>query len=146
MILEVFSRRPPSPLPAARLQRIAQTVLAAERARVPEQLTVIFTDAAETRELNRRFRGEDHPTDVIAFRYEGTLDSRGWSGDIFINVPQAREQALRFRHSFRRELTLLMIHGILHLLGYADERKTPRRRMFRRQAALLRRLLNSGRN
>ena len=58
-------------------------------------------------------------------------------GDIAINIHQAVLQAKKMRHSTRREMRLLLIHGILHLLGYTDYEVRPRRRMFKRQNALL---------
>ena len=85
--------------------------------------------------LNRRFRGVDRNTDVIAFRYG---EKYLWEGDIAINVAQARIQAKKMRHPTRREIRVLWIHGILHLLGYTDYEPRPRRRMFKRQNQLLR--------
>jgi probable rRNA maturation factor len=64
---------------------------------------------------------------------------QNFSGDIAINVPQARLQAEKMRHPTQREIRLLWIHGILHLLGYTDYEPKPRRRMFKRQNELLRR-------
>ncbi len=63
---------------------------------------------------------------------------RGMQGDIAINVHQAAIQAKKMRHPVRREVRLLLIHGILHLLGYTDYTPVPRRRMFKRQNVLLR--------
>ena len=129
------------------LSRLAQFVLIHEKVKGPVELTLDFTHPARIQALNQRFRGVNRNTDVIAFRYSphptplpwGEGDRvRGFEGDIAINVPQARLQAKKMRHSVRREIRLLLIHGILHLLGYTDYEPKPRRRMFKRQNQLLR--------
>lgn len=114
--------------------RLALFVLAAENASGPVELALDLTGAGRIHRLNRRFRGVDRPTDVISFRHE--LD-RGFQGDIAINVHQAARQAREAGHSLRREIRLLWIHGLLHLMGYTDYNPCPRRRMFKRQNALL---------
>jgi probable rRNA maturation factor len=121
---------------AGDLRALAAFVLASENVRGPVELTLELTRPARIQALNRRFRGVDRNTDVIAFRYDAPP---GFQGDIAINVPQARLQAKTMRHPARREVRLLWIHGILHLLGYTDYAPKPRRRMFKRQNELLRR-------
>jgi probable rRNA maturation factor len=130
------------------LAGMAAFVFSREKAVLPGELTLEFTGPGRIRSLNRRFRGVDRNTDVIAFRYSNSLSfgerggARGWSGDIAINVPQARLQARKMRHPPKREIRLLFIHGMLHLLGYTDYEPAPRRRMFKRQNQLLRRWEN----
>ncbi len=137
------------------LAALARFVLASEKVQGPIALTLEFTGHRRIKALNRRFRGVDRTTDVISFRYsphpqplslprervaEGRVRVRGgFEGDIAINVPQARLQAGKMHHPARREIRLLWIHGILHLLGYTDYEPRPRRRMFKRQNELLRR-------
>ena len=66
------------------------------------------------REMNRRFRGKDRPTDVLSFpRDEG--------GDIAICMEIAQENANRYRHPLSQELKILLLHGMLHLAGYDHE-------------------------
>jgi probable rRNA maturation factor len=147
-------------------ESLARFVMDRERVQKPLDLNLELTSHARIQALNRRFRGVDRTTDVIAFRDElgpllptrvsgegwdeGTLPlpspftlshlrrERGILGDIAINVQQAALQAKAVGHSLRREIRLLLIHGLLHLVGYTDERAAPRRRMFRRQNDLLR--------
>jgi len=106
----------------------------AQKVRKPVELTIDIVGHQRIRELNRRYRGVDHATDVISFRddLQGTLQ-----GDIAINLQQAALQARGIGHPLRREVRLLLLHGILHLLGYTDYEPKPRRRMFKRQNALL---------
>jgi probable rRNA maturation factor len=120
----------------ADLAALAEFVLTNQKVRGVVELTLELTQPKRIQALNRRFRGVDRNTDVIAFRYESLV---GFDGDIAINVPQARLQAQKMRHTPKREIRLLLIHGILHLLGYTDYTPGPRRRMFKRQNALLRR-------
>jgi len=114
---------------------LATFVLSREKVKAMVALTLDFTTPQRIQGLNRRFRGVDRNTDVIAFRYG---DKAFWEGDIGINVEQARIQAKKMRHSTRREIRVLWIHGLLHLLGYTDYEPRPRRRMFKRQNELLR--------
>jgi probable rRNA maturation factor len=72
---------------------------------------------AELRRLNTRFRGRDDSTDVLAFPGGG----RGPLGDIAISMPRARSQARGFGHSTETEIRVLMLHGLLHLLGFDHE-------------------------
>jgi len=137
------------------LEALAGFVLGAEGVRGPVELTLDLTNPRRIRALNRRFRGVDRTTDVISFRsefvsrlasrvarpFDARPGARGarFSGDIAINLPQAKLQAAQMKHPWRREVRLLWIHGLLHLLGYTDYEPKPRRRMFRRQNELLRR-------
>lgn len=117
------------------LHALSGFVLQAEKVRGPIELTLDLTHPARIQSLNRHFRGVDRSTDVISFR---NAPPPRLEGDIAINVRQAAVQAQAVGHSLRREIRLLWIHGILHLLGYTDYEPIPRRRMFKRQNALLR--------
>ncbi len=96
------------------------------------------------RSLNRRFRGIDRTTDVLSFSFrEGAFaDLRpDILGDIVISVPQAERQAGQAKHPFAREIELLLIHGLAHLLGYDHERgPAEARRMQRRERQFLKRI------
>ncbi|OGR92275.1 MAG: rRNA maturation RNase YbeY [Elusimicrobia bacterium RIFCSPLOWO2_01_FULL_59_12] len=118
------------------LAALAHFVLVSEKVKGRVELALEFTHPQRIQSLNRHFRGVDRKTDVIAFRYESPV---GFDGDIALNVAQARLQAERMRHSIKREIRLLLVHGILHLVGYTDYQPRPRRRMFQRQNHLLRR-------
>lgn len=96
------------------------------------------------RTLNRRYRGEDSPTDVLAFPQRerggppGPPGRPGLLGDVVISVESAARQAARAGHSLEREASLLLIHGILHLLGHDHATAAERRRMWALQRRLLR--------
>ena len=90
-------------------------------------LTILLTDDDEMRALNRQFRHVDAPTDVLAFPGgETDPDTESlYLGDVIISLTHARKQADTGGHSLEAELQLLVVHGVLHLLGYdhADERQ-----------------------
>jgi len=89
------------------------------------ELTLVLTDDNQVHELNRQFREVDAPTDVLSFPLNEVDPDSGnlYLGDIVISIPRAQAQAQTEGHSLEDELRLLIVHGILHLLGYdhADE-------------------------
>jgi probable rRNA maturation factor len=110
---------------------------------VPDaEVGLVITGDEKVRELNRRYRGVDAATDVLAFYFEGgpqfpSPDGRRHLGEVFISLPRAREQAKAYGHPLNHELALLLTHGFLHLLDYDDQKPSAKRRMFREQARLL---------
>ena len=110
------------------LRRTAEAVLSAARADGAELSLVLVSDR-RMRALNRRYRKKDRPTDVLAFPLHenwGQATFRSLSpfllGDVVISVPTARRQATERGHGLRDELRRLLVHGVLHLLGYDHER------------------------
>lgn len=94
----------------------------------PGSITFIFTSNDYLRRINREYLQHNHFTDVITFDYsEGEVIS----GDIFISIDQVRENAGTYGVKFEEELKRVMIHGVLHLMGYKDrsvhERKIMRK-------------------
>jgi len=83
------------------------------------------------RSLNRAWRRKDRPTDVLSF----PSGERDFLGDLVIDVPYAARQARRRGHAVRREVQILLAHGLLHLLGYDHE--TDGGTMFRLQRRIL---------
>lgn len=75
---------------------------------------------SEIQTLNRQYRGKNQPTDVLSFPLADELQP-SLLGDVVISVETAARQAQRRGHSLREELQTLLIHGILHLLGYDHE-------------------------
>lgn len=94
-----------------------------------------ITTDREVRELNRRFLGEDRATDVLSFP---SGEGLGPLGDIAIAFPYARRQAAAIGHPVETELRVLLLHGVLHLLGYDHE--TDGGRMRRAEQSWRRRL------
>ncbi|MBI5806612.1 rRNA maturation RNase YbeY [candidate division TA06 bacterium] len=99
-------------------------------------LTVIFTDSAHLRRLNRRYRGKDKVTDVISFAMTEGADSRYNAkelGDVYISLPRARRQAREYRVAAGEEIKRLTVHGVLHLLGYDHVKPGQAPKMQRRE-------------
>jgi probable rRNA maturation factor len=106
-------------------------------------VSVALVDDAYIQVLNREYRGVDQPTDVLAFPMEPGEMAEGEPGlgDIVISVERARDQARQFKHPLRREVALLAIHGLLHLLGFEDESEAGASVMWSRQKELLDKIL-----
>lgn len=89
-----------------------------------------ITTDREVRDLNRRFLGDDRPTDVLSFP---SGEGAGPLGDIAIAYPYARRQAAALGHGVETELRVLLLHGVLHLLGYDHETDGGRMRRIEQQ-------------
>ncbi len=92
-------------------------------------VTVALLSDARVRELNRRFRKKDRPTDVLSFPSAGVepgAAGQRYLGDVVIAAGVARRQAKDAGHSIQTELRVLALHGLLHLLGYDHERDAGR--------------------
>jgi probable rRNA maturation factor len=83
-------------------------------------LTIVIDGDERIRKLNNQFLNQDAPTDVLSFpaEHEDPDTGHNYLGDIIISYPQAVQQADAAGHALSAELTLLVIHGLLHLLGY----------------------------
>jgi len=109
------------------------------------ELSVRLTDDAELQALNKQFRGIDAPTDVLSFDTGMLRDGRIicedagehleqlYLGDIAISMDRCVAQAAQFGHPVASELALLVVHGVLHLLGYDHHQAERRRRMWEAQ-------------
>jgi rRNA maturation RNase YbeY len=126
------------PTLASRLGRVARRLL--RRLDLGEtELSILLVNDREMRGLNRRYRGIDRATDVLAFaQQEGAGGTpHGLLGDVVISVDTARRQARDAGSSLGAEADRLLIHGLLHLLGYDHERSAAEaRRMQRRERVL----------
>lgn len=129
----------PANIDLTALEELAARVMAGET--VPEHtgLSVLITGDEEITEMNRRFLGNDGPTDVLSFPDEagdfvqGIADEE-YLGDIAISLETAQRQAESVGHSLDDEVAHLLVHGILHLCGYEhEEGGEPERRMRARE-------------
>ena len=120
-----------TPLTTAGARRLAQAVLAAERAPLVA-LSLTFVSPAKMRALNRAHLGRDYTTDVIAFAMMG-------AGDVYICPAAARANAKANGERPKHELRRLVVHGTLHALGYEHEEGEARTTgaMWRRQERYL---------
>ena len=130
------------------LERAAKAVALTEDTSIPCCAALLLMDDEQMREANRSARGIDESTDVLSFpavsfpkgrtaRELPELLRREWDvqegccyiGDILISLPRAHEQAAAYGHSFGRELSYLLVHGLFHLLGYDHLEDEDKRRM-----------------
>jgi len=84
------------------------------------QVSIALENDTAVQDLNRQYREMDSTTDVLSFEggYQDPESGFFHIGDIIISVPQTQKQAIAAGHSFKNELALLIVHGILHLRGY----------------------------
>jgi len=131
------------------VKKIVRQVLKSGGVAPPYEVSLVFTDSETVKQLNRDYRGIDEPTDVLAFNM---LPQKGADssfalppdgvtriGEVIISYPQAAEQAKEQGHSPERELALLIIHGILHLLSYDHEEPEEESEMREKERELLER-------
>ena len=102
--------------------------------RLRGEVSIRITSSREMRELNRRFRRKNKPTDVLSF----PSNLPKWAGDIAISAEIAAANAAQLGHSTETELKILILHGLLHLAGYDHE--TDRGEMQARETKLRRQL------
>ena len=109
------------------------------------EMTLVITDDDQVQELNRRYRGVDAPTDVLAFGMDenpfAQPDDPLYLGDIIISYPRCIQQAQEYGHATEQELSLLAIHGTLHLLGYDHAEMEEEEAMWQLQGQAMQQIL-----
>jgi probable rRNA maturation factor len=129
---------------ASWLRSVVEQALMAQSVISDAELGLVITNQERVQELNRSYRGEDRPTDVLAFymttageAFVSPPDGMLHLGEVIISYPQAVIQAEEHRHSLKKEIAILIIHGVLHLLGYDHNKRKPERQMRVREAEIL---------
>ncbi|HEX7619926.1 MAG TPA: rRNA maturation RNase YbeY [Anaerolineales bacterium] len=120
------------------LERAAKAALLQQSA--PEaDLTLVLTGDTQIQALDREYLDKDVPTDVLSFPSCETDPETGrrYLGDIIISVPRAEAQSIAAGHSLDAELSLLVIHGVLHLLGHDHAGAKEKARMWAAQSEVL---------
>lgn len=140
-MLSVASRAAAT-LPLGRLRAAERLTRAAVGRRLPLELSLAVVGTATMRRLNRARRGVDAVTDVLSFGPVPTpvhVPALA-TGEVAICLPLARRQAKRLGHSWREELVVLLVHGLLHVAGLDHHRFADAVRMRRLEASILKRL------
>ncbi len=136
------------------LQSVAERVLIAQGVSSNVELGLFIAGGERVRQLNRSYRGKDEPTDVLAFSMLPEQSAQGMPGtdfppfvippdgvlhlgEVIISYPQAVTQAEEHQHSIKKEIAILLIHGVLHLLGYEHDEPVLKRRMTAREVEVL---------
>ena len=120
--------------------------LASEGIKRPVELSLTVTEDKTVRKLNRKYRDIDKTTDVLSFALtENVADTAFVTpsdgvlrlGEIIVSYPTAQAQAKEHKHPVKREIAWLLIHGILHLLGYDHQDDASEAKMRQREEAIL---------
>ncbi len=110
------------------------------------ELTIVVTDDERVRDLNREYRGVDEPTDVLSFQTYGddefveSPEAESYLGDVVIAYPFTAAQAMESGRSVKHDLALMVVHGVLHLLGYDHSSPEEEKVMWDKQNSILERL------
>jgi len=133
------------------LQSIAEQVLIAQNAGSNVELGLVITSQERIQQLNRSYLGRNEPTDVLAFPMLPATEEIGADlppfvtppdggahlGEVIISYPQAVIQAEEQHHPIKKEIATLIIHGVLHLLGYKDDKPELKRQMSAKETEIL---------
>lgn len=127
-------------LPIKKLAKgLAKRINAFERLSKRHIVSIVLVNNEEIKRINKEYRKLDVETDVISFALADDLDEYPYElGDIFISIDKVYQQAQEYGHSNERELGFLIVHGILHLLGYDHITKEEETTMFEIQEQILR--------
>ncbi|MFN2593419.1 MAG: rRNA maturation RNase YbeY [Actinomycetota bacterium] len=125
------------PIAEARLSDLARHALDQEEVDDEAELSVLFVTSDHIRRLNERFAGDDYATDVLSFPMMEDEEDSLLLGDVVICPRVAQTNAARLGHAVDVELDTLLVHGILHLLGYDHDSDDDKRKMERRQSEIL---------
>lgn len=140
--ISVLSHREPELLDLSAFERVAAFVLEREDAPDAVELSIAVVDVEEMARLNADYRGKQGPTDVLSFPCDDPCavvepDEPITLGDVVIAPDVAATQASELGHTVEEELNLLLVHGVLHLLGYDHESDEDATVMQARERALL---------
>jgi len=112
--------------------------------RNPEEITFVFCSDEYLLKMNNQYLKHDTYTDIITFDYSEQLPlvnaAKGVSGDIFISIDRVKENAVKFSKSVEEELHRVIIHGVLHLLGYKDKQRAAKAEMTKQEDVCLKAL------
>jgi probable rRNA maturation factor len=141
--IEVFGREMSKGSDMEWLRRVGETVFSGEGWQGKGSLSIVLVDDDAIQELNSRFLHRDKPTDVMAFPLED--EAEGVWGEVYVSEERAAAQARTYGVSLKEEMARLVVHGMLHLLGYDDGDETARNAMRDREDMYLNRLIRNRR-
>lgn len=134
------------------LKRAVLAALKVEGIQGAVEIGLVITDDETVQQLNKIYRGVDEPTDVLAFQmvsdenqepdlaFVSPPDGLCCLGEVIISYPQALQQAKEQGNSITQELALLIVHGVLHLLGYDHEYPEDEQRMRTKEGETIKKL------
>lgn len=142
------------------INEVCNLALTEEEVNVPYQISLLFVDNNEIREINKDTRGIDKVTDVLSFPMLDYSEDKVFKdiyknkkfdkiyldgdelvlGDMLLSLERAKEQSIEYNHSFEREVCYLVVHSILHLLGYDHMCDKDKVKMRKREEEILEKL------
>ena len=145
MAVDIVRRAAGKKFPARKLKKIALAILDLV-GQGDAELSLALIGNGEMQRLNAKYRGKDYPTDVLSFPVEGgPPQTARLLGDVIISVDKAAAQAKERRRSLDEEMITLLIHGVVHLMGYDHERSAKDAKiMTRLEKKILRQLCEGG--
>ncbi|HEY9069580.1 MAG TPA: rRNA maturation RNase YbeY [Candidatus Ozemobacteraceae bacterium] len=142
MEILISNRQKKTKFNLTRLRALAEEILRYEDAAENVELSIVLCDDEFIQKLNNDYLGRNRPTDVLSFPIEDDdLETEVRPiGDVVISIETAHRQAAKLNHSLGLEAAFLLIHGILHLMGYDHDTSSDQLRMRDREAAICRHL------
>ena len=142
------------------LKNVINKALIEEEVTIPCEVSLVFVDNSEIKDINNETRGIDRATDVLSFPMLDYEDKKVFKecykdfdfditykdgnelvlGDIVLSLERAKEQSIEYNHSFQREASYLVVHSVLHLLGYDHMEEEDKRKMRKREEEILNKL------
>ena len=139
------------------INEVCDVALKDEEVTIPYQISLLFVDNNEIREINNETRGIDKVTDVLSFPmldypenmvFKNVYKNKKFNeiyldgeelvrGDMVLSLERAKEQSIEYNHSFEREVCYLVVHSILHLLGYDHMNDEDKAKMRTREEEIL---------
>jgi len=128
------------------IEEIVKVALSKENVSENTEVSIVLVDNDYIQQLNKHYRSVDSPTDVLSFAMQESICEQDYIeetgqekllGDIIISLERAKEQAAEYGHSFEREIGYLVVHGILHLLGYDHENHEEKEIMRKKEEEIL---------
>ena len=136
------------------LKGVIRQILNNENVSIKSEVSLVITGDDKIHELNLKYLEEDRPTDVLSFPmnehlettpvFVNVADGKLHLGEVIISYPQAVKQAEEHNHSVHREVIILLIHGVLHLLGYDHDIPEREQVMRSRESAILKTIEEKG--
>ncbi len=118
------------------IKNICYTIFDTEETLIPGDISIVLVSDEYITKLNKEFLDKDTPTDVLAF----PMDEEELWGEIYISIDRALEQSRYYKVDINKELARLVIHGILHLLGYDDQQPDLKSTMHKREDLYLKKM------
>lgn len=120
MQVQIVNRQRKELIDNNKIKKIVNKIL--KYLKVKGKVSLVFCNDQFIKKLNKKYRGINKSTDVLSFAFRETFYplsiEQSFLGEVIISTQTARKQANKFKHGFDKELAVLLIHGVLHLLGY----------------------------